>query len=107
MTQLSHTSPKRPRRILPKSSLSPEEIAQRRTAREEFAGRCRPIFEKLRPELIEDHYNWFIAIDPDSEHYLLDPKLEGLIAKIQEKYPDGVTKSTIYRLNETGACGRI
>jgi len=55
MTQLSQTSPKRPRRILPKSSLSPEEIAQRRTAREELAARCRPIFERLRPELIEDH----------------------------------------------------
>ena len=107
MTQLSPTSSKRPRRTLPKSSLSPEEITQRRATREEFAARCRPIFEKLRPELIEDHYDWFIAIDPDSEHYLLDPKLEGLIDKIRQKYPDGATKSTIYCLNEMGACGRI
>ncbi len=107
MTQLSQTSPKHPRRIVSESSLSPEEIAQRSAAREEFAARCRPIFERLRPELIEDHYNWFIAIDPDSEHYFLDPNLEGLIEKIRQKYPDGVTQSTIYRLNETGTCGRI
>lgn len=108
MTQLSQTSPQRPRRFLTESSLSPEEIAQRRTAREEFAARCRPIFERLRPELIEDHYNWFIAIDPDSEHYLLDPKLEGIVQKICHEYPEESNRNlAIYCLNETGTCGRI
>ena len=107
MTQLSQTSPKRPRQILATPSLSPQEIAQRNTLREELAARCRVIFERLRPELIEEYYDWFIAIDPDQESYIIDPKLDGLIQRIRQQYQDGETKLTIYRLNEKGVCGRI
>jgi hypothetical protein len=108
MSQLPQTSQKHPRRFLTKSSLSSEEITQRRAAREEFAARCRPIFEKLRPKLIEDHYNCFIAIEPDSEHYLLDLTLEGIVQKICHEYPDESNRNlAIYCLNENGACGRI
>ncbi|MDF5719186.1 MAG: hypothetical protein PUP91_01570 [Rhizonema sp. PD37] len=27
---------------------------------------CRAIFERIRPQLIENHYNWFIAIDAEA-----------------------------------------
>ena len=108
MTQLSQTSPKRPRQILATPSLSPQEIAQRNTLREELAGRCRVIFERLRPELITDYYDWFIAIHAESENYLLDPTLEGLIQKICHNYPEEAErKLTVFCLNETGTCGRL
>jgi len=104
-------SPEKPQqfrtRLLPGLVLPPEEIARRKAARAEFRERCRPVFEKLRPQLLEQYYNWFIAVAPDCEEYLIDPSLEGLVGKIRARYQDGMVKLTTYRLNETGTCGRI
>ena len=47
------------------------------------------IFERIRPELIDEYYNWFIAIEPDSEEYVIDPKLLGIVQKIKEQYGIG------------------
>lgn len=92
-------------RVLPGQTLPPEEIARRRAARAEFRTHCWVVFEKLRSQLIEEHYNWFIAFDPDSEEYLIDPSFEGIFDKLRESHLCG--KGTIFRLNETGVCGRI
>ena len=104
-------SPEQPQlfrtRLLPGRVLPPKEIARRKAARAEFGDRCRAFFEKLRPRLLEQYYNWFIAVDPDCEEYLIDPTLEGLVGKIRARYQDGMVKLTTYRLNETGVCGRI
>ncbi|MCG6138818.1 MAG: hypothetical protein MET45_30210 [Nostoc sp. LLA-1] len=43
---------------------------------------CRVIFERLREQLTETHYNWFIAIDPESENYWIDQTLPGLTKPI-------------------------
>ncbi|GAA6614345.1 hypothetical protein [Scytonema sp. NUACC26] len=105
MTQLSH--PRRTR-ILPLSPIAPEEKSRRQEQRDALAVRCRAIFERLRPQLIEAYYNWHIAIDPDTEQYLIDPTLKGITQKIRDTY--GYTnevKLTIFRLNDTGTCGRI
>ena len=70
--------------------------------------RCRAVFERLRPSLIETHYNWHIAIDPDTEQYLIDPTLKGVTQKIRDVYGEtSEVKLTIFRLNDTGTCGRI
>lgn len=94
-------------RLFPQRILSSAEIAQRKAVRAEFGDRCRSVFEKLHPELTPKYYNWFIAINPDTEEYLIDPSLEGLIQKIRASYADGIVKLTAFRLNETGVCGRI
>ena len=94
-------------RLFPERILSSEEIARRKAARAELGDRCRCVFEKLRPELTPNYYNWFIAVNPDSEEYLIDPSLEGLIQKIRASYADGIVKLMTFRLNETGVCGRI
>ncbi|MBD2776638.1 hypothetical protein [Iningainema tapete] len=104
MTQLSQ--PRRSR-ILPQSRLTPEELQRRKVQRHQLGARCRTIFERLSPQLIEKHYNWFISIDADSENYLLDQKLEGLLQQVRNKYTNPDAKLTIFRLNETGACGKI
>lgn len=104
MTQLSqpHRS-----RILPKSTIQDEEQHRRKHQRHQIGVRCRAIFERVRPNLIENHYNWFIAIDADSENYLIDPKLQGLLQQVRAFYTNPDAKLTIFRLNETGACGGI
>lgn len=102
--------PKRPQesrkpRRLPRKVLPPEEIARRKAERGQFRARCRVVFEKLRPQLIDQYYNWFVAVGPDSEDYLIDPSFLGIFKKVKESNMSG--KGTIFRLNETGVCGRI
>lgn len=93
-------------RILPPSIIAPEELNRRQEHRHALAMRCRAVFERLRPHLMETHYNWFIAIDPDSEDYLIDQNLQGLTQQIRHSYGNTDVKLTIFRLNETGSCGR-
>ena len=107
MTQLSEKRKALRSRISPKQTIPPEELARRAAERTELGLRGRAIFERIRPELIGEHYNWFIAIDPDSEEYLIDPKLLGIVKKIKEQYGDKSTMLTMFRLNETGTCGSI
>ncbi|MDZ7954021.1 hypothetical protein [Nostoc sp. DedQUE09] len=105
MTQVSQ--PKRTR-ILPASTLAPEEVSHRQEQRDALAVRCRAVFERLRPTLIETYYNWHIAIDPETEQYLIDPTLLGIMQKIHDAYGNtNEVKLTIFRLNDTGTCGRL
>ncbi|MBD2501286.1 hypothetical protein [Anabaena azotica] len=104
MTQVSQ--PRRSR-ILPPSAITPEELNHRREQSDMLAMQCRVVFNRLREQLIETHYNWFIAIDPDSENYLIDPTLIGLSQQIRHSYSDTDVKLTIFRLNDTGTCGRL
>ncbi|MBN3924129.1 hypothetical protein [Nostoc sp. NMS4] len=105
MTQISQ--PRRTR-ILPASTLAPEEVRHRQEKRDALAMRCRAVFERLRPTLIEMHYNWHIAIDPETEQYLIEPTLLGIMQKIHDTYGNtNEVKLTIFRLNDTGTCGRL
>ncbi|NEQ26309.1 MAG: hypothetical protein F6K28_46190 [Microcoleus sp. SIO2G3] len=105
MTQLSH--PRRTR-ILEPSPITPEEKSRRQEKRDALAAKCRVVFERLRPQLIETYYNWHIAVDPDTEQYLIDPTLKGITQKIRDVYGNtNEVKLTIFRLNDTGTCGRL
>ena len=44
-------------RIFPEIQWTPEQKAQSRTEREEFRKRCQVIFDKVKPDLIQTHYN--------------------------------------------------
>lgn len=107
MTQLSSKRKALRDRISPERITPPEELARREAERTELRWRGQKIFERIRPELIGEYYNWFIAIDPDSEEYLIDPTLLGIVKKIKEQYGDQSVMLTTFRLNETGTCGRI
>lgn len=105
MTQLSRTQGAN---TLPRKLISQEEKAHRQQLRSELATRCRVVFERVRPLEIEAHYNWYIAIDPDTEQYIIDPTFDGIVSKIVETYGySNKPKLTIFKLNETGYCGRI
>jgi hypothetical protein len=105
MTQLTPKQPARRGRIFPELTLSPEELARREAEREAFHKRCRAIFERVRPELIEEHYNWYIAVEPDSGDHFIDENKEVASQQAREKQPHAV--HCMFRLNEIGAVGRI
>ena len=85
--------------------LSQEEIEKRNAADEEFAQACREIFWRVYPELVKEHYDWFIHIEPDSGDYCIDPDQEVSFQKARERHPNA--RILAKRLNETGCVGRI
>lgn len=105
---MTNSTPKRPARrgrIFPELTLSPEELARRKAENEAFFQRCQVIFERVRPDWIEEHYGWFIAIEPDSGDYFIDADKEVASQKAHQKHPNAI--HCMFCLNETGACGRI
>ena len=107
MTKLSLKAKMGRGNSLDSEPVSREKLARRKAERDKHSKRSRVIFEKLRPQLIEKYYDWFIAIEPNSGEYLLDTKLEDLIQKVKQQYPPEHVPLTIFRLNESGACGKI
>jgi hypothetical protein len=105
MTESAQKPRARRGRIFPERTLSPEELAQRKAEDEIYNQRCRAIFERVRPELIDKYYGWYIAVEPDSGEYLIDQNLESAHSRAIEKYPN--PNHCVFCLNETGAVGRI
>jgi hypothetical protein len=102
---LSDGKPSRlPKRFPTRLKLS-QETARRQAESDAFYQRCRVILERIYSELIEEHYNWYIIIEPDSEDYVIDSDEMIAIQKMREQHPQG--KVMIMRLNETGTCGKI
>lgn len=85
--------------------LTEEEKARLKAENEEFFQSCREIFERVSPELIKNHYNWYIHIEPNSGEYFIDSDEEISFQKAKDKHPNAVLMAM--RLNETGAVGRI
>lgn len=106
MIQLSSHKQRENKKVLNKKIPSVELISHK-VKRMELGERCRVIFEKIRPQLIEDYENWFIAIEAENETYLIASQLKELIQKIKQKYPDNEVKMTIFQLNQLGTCGKI
>jgi hypothetical protein len=99
--------PKRRTRV-ESSDLMPIEERQDREQRGNLARKCRLVFDRVYPQLIEHHYNWHIAIDADTEQYLIALTLLEITQQIKDAYGDSLSvKLTIFCLNETGTCGRI
>jgi len=105
MTESTAKQPTRRGRIFPERSLSPEELAKRKAEDEAYYRRCRAIFERVRPDLIEEHYGWYIAVEPDSGDYFIDEDIEVASHKARDKHPN--TVDCVFCLNETGATGTI
>ncbi|MBD2185353.1 hypothetical protein [Aerosakkonema funiforme] len=98
----------KPRRIpekYKKYPLFPQEKAKQEAENEARWQRCRPIFERVRDELMATHYNWYIVIDPNSGDYFIEEDELVAIQKLLENLPK--EEVIIRRLNETGTCGSI
>ncbi|MEA5617138.1 hypothetical protein VB711_04700 [Cronbergia sp. UHCC 0137] len=105
MNQITPKQPARRGRIFPELTLSPEELAKREAEREAFHKRCRAVFERVRPELMKEHYNWYIAVEPDSGDYFVDQNMEIASKQARDKHPHLI--HFLFRINETGVTGRI
>lgn len=92
-------------RIFPEIKWTEEEKAQHRARKEAFHQRCWTIFEGLKPDILDKYYGWYIAIEPDSGDYFIDPDKEVASQKAREKHPD--TIHHIFGINETGVSGKI
>lgn len=95
----------KPGRIFPEIKIPPEELAIREAEAEAFSLRCEAIFQELLPELIEQYYGWYIAIEPDSGHYFIDKDKETASLKARQKYPNVIHH--MFGINETGVSGTI
>lgn len=102
---LSNGKPRRLPKRFPTRQKSSEEKARCQAESDAFYQRCRAIFERICPKLIEEHYNWYIIIEPDSEDYAIDSDEMVAMQKMREQHSQG--KVMIMRLNGTGTCGRI
>ncbi len=91
--------------IFPERTLPPEELARRKAEDEAFYQRCRAVFERVRPKFIEQHYGWYIAIEPDSGDYFIDADKMQAHRKARQKHPNA--DHGVFCLNETGATGTI
>jgi len=105
MTESTAKQPARRGRIFPERTLPPEELARRKAEDEAFYQRCRAIFERVRHDLIQEHYGWYIAVEPNSDDYLIDADKMQAHKKALEKYPN--TDHCVFCLNETGTTGTI
>ncbi|AFY80415.1 hypothetical protein [Oscillatoria acuminata] len=87
------------------SKHSPEEIARLEAELEELMERCDAVFERAKADLINDYYDWFMVIEPESGDYFLDPNDRVAEEKARAKYPDA--QCAVYCVNETGSCYRV
>ena len=96
----------RSRRPFPqRPQLSAAEIARREAELEKFSQQCQVIFDRIYPELVPEHYDRSITIEPISGDYFIDPDPEVAFQQAKQKHPTAIIMEM--RLNETGTCGRI
>lgn len=88
-----------------KSPISLEEKAKLKAESQARWQRCRPIFERVRDELMATHYNWYIIIDADSGEYFIEKEQITAFQKLLANPPHKLM--VVRRLNETGVCGSI
>ena len=105
MTESVEEPRKQHGRIFPKRITTPEELARQEAEDEIFHQRCQAIFERVRPELIDKYYGWYIGVEPDSGEYFIDKDSIEAHKKVLAKYPN--KDNFVFRLNESGATGRI
>ena len=105
MTQITSTPPRRRGRLFPEYTIPPEELARRKAERDARCQKARSIFDQICPQLIDQYYNWFMIIEPNSGDYFIDPNEEVADEKARQKYPSGWLVT--FRINETGTCGTI
>jgi len=105
MTEAKSTHQTRRGRIFPEIEWTEEQQFQWKAEREAFKERCQLIFAQVQPQFIKTHYNWFIAVEPESGEYFLDKDVLSVAKQAQKKYPNA--KVQVFRINETGACGKI
>ncbi|MCT7976864.1 hypothetical protein [Laspinema olomoucense] len=87
------------------SKHSPEDIAKLEAELEKLMKCCDAVFERAKADLINDYYDWFMVIEPESGDYFLDSDDRVAEEKARAKYP--LAQCAVYCVNETGSCYRV
>ncbi|MCL6751007.1 hypothetical protein KBT16_08465, partial [Nostoc sp. CCCryo 231-06] len=67
--------------------------------------RCKVIFDRVQPDLIKTHYNWYMAVEPESGNFFIDRDELAAINKSCQPHPNAPV--FIFRINEIGIAGTI
>lgn len=105
MTEINSTRTARRGRIFPSIQWTEEQFAQWKAKQDEFHRRCKPIFERVQPELIKTHYNWYMAVEPESGEYFVALDEITAINMSRQKHPKSPV--FVFKINETGVAGTI
>jgi len=92
-------------RLFPEIQWSEEQKAEWKTELAAIRQRCQLVFKQVQPELVKTHYNWFMAVDPESEECFIAEKEDVATEMVRQKYPNAIPY--IFVINETGVAGRI
>ncbi|BAY24765.1 hypothetical protein NIES2100_45620 [Calothrix sp. NIES-2100] len=92
-------------RLFPEIKWTQEQKIQWQSTLEAHYQRCKIIFDRVQPELLKTHYNWFIAVEADSGDYFIDKDEEIVTHMCIQKHPNAIP--FIFVINETGVTGRI
>jgi hypothetical protein len=90
MTNIKPLRTARRGRIFPEIQWTEEQKAKREMEREAFYQRCKVIFDKVQPELIKTHYNWYMAVEPESGDYLIDKDEIVAMNMSRQKHPNNI-----------------
>jgi len=74
-------------RIFPEIQWTEEQKAKHKAEGEAFHRRCKAIFDRVQPELIETHYNWYMAVEPNSGDYFIDKDDIVVMNMARQKHP--------------------
>ncbi|MEI1378000.1 hypothetical protein PQG02_08455 [Nostoc sp. UHCC 0926] len=105
MTDPKPTRTVRRGRIFPDIQWSEEKKAQWKAQQEAFSQHGKVIFDRVQPELIKTHHNWYLAVEPESGDYFTDTDELTAINKSRQQHPNASV--FIFRINETGIAGTI
>ncbi len=105
MTETKPTARVHRGRIFPEIQWTEEQKVQWRSELEATYQRCKVIFDRIQPELIKTHHNWFLAVEPDSGDYFINQDEELVTQMCLQKHPNAIP--FIFVINETGVAGRI
>lgn len=105
MTDTKPTRNVRRGRLFPEIQWTEEQKAKWREEGEAFHKRCQVIFDKVQPQLIQTHYNWYLAVEPESGDYFVERDELVVINMSRQKHPNAPV--FVFRINETGVAGTI
>ncbi|MEC4812068.1 MAG: hypothetical protein SAK29_02125 [Scytonema sp. PMC 1069.18] len=105
MTEVKSNRTVRRGRIFPEIQWTEEQKAQWRAKQQAFHQRCKVIFDRVQPELIKTHYNWYMTVEPESGDYFIDKDEIVAMNMSRQKHPNA--PFFLFRINETGVSGTI
>ena len=94
----------KPGRLFEVNPLSESSFKQRQSEARHRLDKAWAILQRIKPNLREHYCDWYIAIDPDTGVYFLDPTYTGVCLRSHLYFPKTIL--CIYQLNESGFVGR-